>query len=88
MTSKTTLTEQILSVVKRNASRGVTVPQIVRKLEQKFPFGLDGSFGDTINRQTVSSRVSAMYRNYQLEQTGSRTNPVTGRTTKVYTTNH
>lgn len=75
-TNTNTLTGQILAVVKRNASRGVTVPQIVRRLEQ---------FG-AVDRQTVSSRVSAMYSNYTLEKSGTRTNPETGRPTTVYTT--
>ena len=86
MTTKSnTLTEQILAVVKSNAKRGVTVPQIVQKLEKKFPFGLDNNFS-TIDRQTVSSRVSAMYNDYTLEKAGTRTNRTTGRTTTVYTT--
>ncbi len=78
MTTKT-LTEQILAVVKRNASRGVTVPQIVRKLEKAGMFD--------VNRQTVSGRVTALYNTFRLETFGTRTNPNTGRETKVYTTN-
>ncbi len=86
MTTKTnTLTEQILAVVKSNAKRGVTVPQIVQKLEKKFPFGLNNDFGG-FNRQTVSGRVTAMYNEFKLETNGTRVNPTTGRTTTVYTT--
>jgi len=73
--STSTLTTQIMAVVRRNASRGVTVPQIMRALEKK---------GVIVPRRTVSGRVSAMYRDYRLEISTSRMNPDTGRPTSVY----
>lgn len=83
-----TLTQAVLSVVQKNATRGVTVPEIVQKLNRKFPFGLkdnDYSFVG-FDRQSVSSRVTDLSNTGRLTAVDTRLNKSTGRLAFVYKT--
>ncbi len=76
MTKRTTdtLTGKVLAVFRSNR-KGLSLPQLESKIAQRF---------GNADRQTLSSRVSALYNNYQLEKGGTVVNPETGRSTQVY----